>query len=185
MTRLVILDRDGVINYDSIGYVKSPAEWQAIPGSLEAIGYLKKAGLSIAVATNQSGIGRGLYTEDILKKIHNKMTYQLSQLGVSIDFIAFCPHTAEDNCNCRKPKTGMLQQITHHLDIEPTASIFIGDSLKDIDAALAHGCHPILVQTGNGMNVAGLLQEQNRIIDVFPDLASAAQHILTKLDNDQ
>ena len=184
MTRLVILDRDGVINSDHKGYVNSPDEWQPIPGSLEAIAAMKSGGLKLAVATNQSGIARNFYTEQDLMAIHNKMEHLLEQLGAKIDVIAFCPHGPDDGCACRKPKPGMLRQISRDLGIAADESIFIGDSLKDIEAAIAHGCRPILVQTGNGLRTAELLKQQQLKVEVeiFADLASASEHILSDIN---
>ena len=184
MTRLVILDRDGVINSDDKGYVKSPDEWQPIPGSLEAIAAMQVSGLKLAVATNQSGIARNFYTEQDLMAIHNKMEQLLEQLGAKIDVIAFCPHGPDDGCTCRKPKPGMLRQISRDLGIAADESIFIGDSLKDIEAAIAHGCRPILVQTGNGLHTAELLKQQQLKVEVeiFADLASASEYILSDIN---
>jgi len=148
--KLIILDRDGVINFDSEHYIKCPDEWLPIPGSLAAIAKLKELGYTIAIASNQSGIARGLYTETTLRQIHEKMQIELNKLGAKIDFIVWCPHCPDDECVCRKPKTGMLQQIAEHFDCTLDNVYFVGDSASDVKAALAVKCIPILVKTGNG-----------------------------------
>ena len=141
MTKLILLDRDGVINYDSDDFIKSPDEWRAIPGSLEAIALLNKAGIKVAVASNQSGLARGYFTEETLQKIHEKMLNELKQHNGHIDKIFYCPHGPHDHCNCRKPKPGMLFQAFQHFNITPEEAYFVGDSQRDIDAANAAGCH--------------------------------------------
>lgn len=143
--RLVILDRDGVINYDSVHYIRSPEEWNPIPGSLEAITQLHNAGFRVAVATNQSGIGRGYYTEETLAAIHQKMYHLLAQQGGKIDALFYCPHLPSDNCECRKPKPGLLQMIAKHFQCHLEKIPFIGDSLSDMNAALAVNATPIFI----------------------------------------
>lgn len=152
MRKLIILDRDGVINQDSKNFVKSPAEWHPIPGSLEAIAELNEAGYSVAIATNQSGIARGLFDIHTLDDIHQTLQDKLSSLGGHIDAIFVCPHGPDNTCDCRKPKPGLMYQAFNYFQINPTESaIFaIGDSLRDLEAAKAAGCTPILVLTGNG-----------------------------------
>lgn len=176
---LIILDRDGVINYDSDKYIKSPDEWIAIPGSLEAIAKLNQAGFTIAVATNQSGIGRKLYSEKTLRLIHEKMQNELKKVGGHIDKIFYCPHTANDHCDCRKPKTGLFEQITAQYKVSLQNVPVIGDSLRDLQAAKKMGCKVILVRTGNG---EALLRQQTPLKDVlvFDDLAAAADAIINK-----
>lgn len=147
---LVILDRDGVINEESHEYIKSPKEWLPIEGSLEAIAKLKNAGIKVTIATNQSGIARGLYTEETLDKIHLKMIQALEKLGASIDGIFYCPHHPKDNCSCRKPKPGLLKRIAKQFKADLKEAICIGDSLRDLQAAQAVGAKPIVVLTGNG-----------------------------------
>ena len=173
----LILDRDGVINQDSDQYIKSPEEWIPIPGSLEAIAELKHAGWQIAVATNQSGIARGLFSEETLAAMHQKLHDLLAQLGAQVDLIAYCPHAPDDQCGCRKPRPGLLQQIARRWDIELTGVPFIGDSRKDVEAARAVGCRPILVRTGKGERTladpAGLED-----VEIYPDLAAATRHLL-------
>ena len=143
--KLIILDRDGVINYDSVHYIKSPEEWHPIPGSLEAIARLKKAGFSVAVATNQSGIGRKYYTEETLAAIHQKMQTMLAVQNAQIDLICYCPHLPSDHCECRKPKPGLLQKIAEHFQCDLKGVPFIGDNLSDVQAALAVSAAPIFI----------------------------------------
>ena len=148
--KLVILDRDGTINQDSDQYVKSPAEWKPIPGSLEAIARLTQGGWRIVVATNQSGIARGLFDMSTLNAIHAEMHRVVNLAGGRIDAIFFCPHAADSNCECRKPKPGLLREIGSRLDIELAGVPVIGDSRKDVEAAAAVGAKPYLVLTGKG-----------------------------------
>jgi len=160
--RLIILDRDGVINEDSDAYVKSHEEWHPIPGSLEAIAALSKQGWHIVVATNQSGIGRGYYGEAELKGMHDKMDQLLAELGGKVDEIFYCPHHPDENCHCRKPKLGLFQQIAAHYHIPfPFNSVipYVGDSYRDLEAAEGAGCLPILVLTGNGEKTLRRLKE--------------------------
>lgn len=146
--KLVILDRDGVINYDSVDYIKSPEEWHAIPGSLEAIASLNKAGIKVAIASNQSGLARGYFTEATLQNIHRTMSHELAQYGGHIDKIFYCPHMPDDGCECRKPKPGLLLQACDYFKVKPAEASFVGDTEKDVIAAKAAGCQPILVETG-------------------------------------
>lgn len=175
--KLVILDRDGVINLDSDQYIKSPEEWNPIPGSLEAIALLNQAGFRVVVCTNQSGIGRGLFGMDTLNAIHDKMIRALAQLGGHVDAIFFCPHTTTDDCVCRKPKPGMLQEIEARFNISLTNVPAIGDSLRDLQAAAAVGAKPILVLTGKGRKTAAD-PELPRHIASYPDLAAAVTQII-------
>lgn len=174
---LIILDRDGVINYDSDDYIKSPDEWIPVPGSLEAIARLNRAGYHVAVASNQSGVARGFFDLTTLEKIHQKMRAELAHVGGAIDTILFCPHGPNDGCGCRKPKPGMLLEIAKKFQCELTGVLAIGDSLRDIEAALSVGATPVLVRTGKGLRT---LQEQ-RIPDdvaVYDDLAAAVDALL-------
>ena len=141
--RYIFLDRDGVINFDSPHYIRSPEEWSPIPGSLEAIHDLKKAGFRIIIITNQSGIGRGYYSESTLGDIHQKMHKALSVYNVELDGIFYCPHTPDENCECRKPKAGLLLQAAQKLQINLRGVPFIGDKETDVDAAIAGGAFPI------------------------------------------
>ncbi len=147
---LVILDRDGVINHDSDDYIKSPDEWQPIPGSLEAIARLCRADYTVIVATNQAGVGRGLFSVDMLMRIHSKMASNIRDKGGRLDSVFFCPHSPSDKCNCRKPKPGMLLEISDRLGIGLSGVPFVGDSPRDLEAATAAGAMPVLVQTGWG-----------------------------------
>ena len=174
--KLIILDRDGVINYDSDKYIKSPAEWKPIPGSIEAIARLNQSGYRIVVATNQSGIGRGLFDMGVLNAINDKMTALVFQHGGRIEALFFCPHTAAENCDCRKPKTGMFEEIARRLETDLSGVPCVGDSLRDLEAAAKMGCQPILVLTGKGKRTQ---QEGNlpRKTLVFADLAEACKHL--------
>lgn len=178
--RLLILDRDGVINRDSAAYIKSPAEWQALPGSLEAIASLCGSGYTIVVATNQSGVGRGLLDLLDLENIHAKMCAEIEASGGRIAGIYFCPHRPDEGCGCRKPETGMLQQIAASHGGSLTGVPFIGDSLRDIQAARRMGCRPLLVLTGDGRQTLAALGDEPSDVEVFPDLASAAKTLCSE-----
>lgn len=148
--KLIILDRDGVINRDSDHFIKSPDEWLPIEGSLEAIARLNQAGWRVVVASNQSGLGRGLFDMDTLNAIHEKMFKELAAVGGRIDAIFFCPHAANSTCDCRKPKPGLLQQIAQRFNANLQGVPTIGDSLRDLQAGVQVGCVPYLVLTGKG-----------------------------------
>ncbi len=151
MHKLIVLDRDGVINEDRDDYVKSADEWQPIPGSLEAMARLSQAGWDIAIATNQSGIGRGLFDMQALNAMHNKMLALLSPLGGKVAGIFFCPHTPEDECNCRKPLPGLFYDIAWRFGRQDLSGVpVVGDSWRDIEAGIFVGCQPYLVLTGKG-----------------------------------
>lgn len=171
--KLVVLDRDGVINRDSEHYIKNAEEWTPIAGSLEAIARLTQAGFRVFVATNQSGVGRGLFDMVALNAIHNKMHKAVNQLGGRIDAVFFCPHAPEAGCACRKPKPGMLLAIAERLNIALAGVPAIGDSRRDLEAARAAGARPILVLTGKGEQTAreGGLPEDT---EIHPDLAAVA-----------
>ena len=176
--KLVILDRDGVINYDSDQFVKTPAEWKAMPGSLEAIARLTQAGYRVVVATNQSGIGRGLFDMDTLNAIHEKMHRAVQAVGGRIDAVFYCPHAVDSKCDCRKPKPGMFQRISSCFNIGLSGVYAIGDSLRDLQAAVSAGAIPVLVLTGKGQDTrANEPIPENTLI--FDDLAQAVDHILT------
>jgi D-glycero-D-manno-heptose 1,7-bisphosphate phosphatase len=174
--KLAILDRDGVINYDSKQYIKSPEEWKPIPGSLAAIARLNQQGYRVVVATNQSGIGRGLFEMDTLNAIHDKMLKATAQAGGRIDAVFFCPHTNADQCDCRKPEPGMLREIGKRYNTDLADVPAIGDSLRDIQVAAAVGAQPMLVLTGNGSLTADNPDLPPATL-VFPDLAAAVAHI--------
>ena len=174
--KLVILDRDGTINQDSDQYIKSPAEWKPIPGSLEAIARLTQGGWRIAVATNQSGIARGLFDMSTLNAIHTEMHRAVGQAGGRIDAIFFCPHASDSNCECRKPRPGLLLEIASRFGVELKGVPMIGDSLRDVAAAAAAGAQPWLVLTGNGGKTrdAGGLPAGT---EVLADLAAVAARL--------
>ena len=174
--RCVLLDRDGVINYDSEEYIKSPAEWEAIPGSIEAIARLYNAGFQIAVVTNQSGVGRGLYTEDDLIAINNKMLDALWQHEAVIECVYYCPHTPTDNCECRKPKPGLIHKALWELRVEARDCILVGDSERDILAAHAGGVDAVLVETGNGLITKEILDDN---VPVYTSLAAWTEDYLS------
>ena len=178
--KLVILDRDGVINYDSPQFIKSPDEWKPIPGSLEAIAQLNQAGFRVVLASNQSGISRGLMDMATLNAIHDKMHRSLAQAGGRIDAIFYCPHATEANCNCRKPKPGMLEEIARRFGSDLDGVPCVGDSLRDLQFCTAIGAQPILVRTGKGEHTfaAGSLPRNTK---VFADLAEAAKYIIAEL----
>lgn len=174
--KLVILDRDGTINVDSPDYIKSPAEWTPIPGSLEAIARLHQADYRVVVATNQSGIGRGLFDSQALFAIHDKLQRALGLVGGRIDAFFFCPHKADDACGCRKPQPGMLLEVARRFNVAIEDVFMVGDSRKDLDAAAAAGARPVLVLTGNGAKT----QAQGNLpqgTTVYPDLGAFARQL--------
>lgn len=177
--KLVILDRDGVINFDSPQHIKSPDEWIPIPGSLEAIALLNQSGFRVVLATNQSGISRGLFDMATLNAIHDKMHRALGQFGGRIDALFYCPHSSESNCNCRKPKSGMIEEISRRFAIDLAGVPSVGDSLRDLQASATYGAQPILVRTGKGEATLaqGNLPENTWIC---ANLAEAAQRIITE-----
>lgn len=176
--KLIILDRDGVINEDSPDYIKHPDEWHAIPGSLQAIARLHQAGWRVAVASNQSGLARGLFDISALTSIHQKLRKELSQLGGAIDSFFVCPHGPDDDCVCRKPLPGLFHDVAKRYDVDLAGVPAVGDSLRDIQAASTAGCRPWLVQTGNGPKTLkqGNLPPETRIV---ADLAEAVEQILS------
>ncbi len=176
--KVVILDRDGVINNDSEGYIKTADEWIPVDGSVEAIAELHSAGYRVMVATNQSGLGRNLFDEFALAQIHYKLCSMVEEAGGIVDGIFYCPHTPEDLCECRKPDTGLLRQIEEEFECSLVGSYFIGDSYKDIQAADAFGCKPVLVRTGNGIQTEHIIKTQGREnVPVFENLAEAVQKL--------
>jgi len=168
-SKLIVLDRDGVINYDSDDYVKSVDEWIPLPGSMEALAKLTQAGFKIAIATNQSGISRGYFTVTTLDAMHQKMLTLASEAGANIDYIAYCPHGPDDHCDCRKPLPGLIHQIEKALNLSAKGCYMVGDSLRDLQAGQAAGLLPALVLTGKGQRT---LDKDNGLpgIDVFDDL---------------
>jgi D-glycero-D-manno-heptose 1,7-bisphosphate phosphatase len=175
--KLVILDRDGTINHDSDQYIKSPAEWRPIEGSLEAIARLTHAGYRIVVATNQSGIARGLFDTSTLIAIHQTLQRAAAQAGGRIDGFFFCPHAADSACDCRKPKPGMLLDIARRFNVRLSDVHMVGDALRDVEAAAAAGARPVLVLTGKGRKT----RDEDRLppgTEVFPDLAAFARQLV-------
>lgn len=152
--KLIVLDRDGVINQDSAEYIKSPDEWIPLPGSLEAIARLNEAGWRVVVATNQSGLARGYFSMEILNAIHGKMRRLLHQAGGMVDAIFICPHGPDEGCDCRKPAPGLFRDIAQRYDVDLNGVPAVGDSLRDLQAGAQVGCAPWLVLTGNGDSTA-------------------------------
>lgn len=169
--KLIILDRDGVINYDSDQFIKNPEEWKPLPGSLEAIARLTQAGYRVVVVTNQSGVGRGLFDMPTLNAIHEKMHKACAQAGGRIDAVFFCPHAADAGCECRKPKSGMIAEVAERYGTDLNGVPSVGDSLRDLEASVSLGAQPVLVLTGKGKKTQakGGLPEGTLI---YHDLAS-------------
>ena len=180
MMKLIVLDRDGVINHDSPEFIKSAAEWRPIPRSLEAIARLSKAGWTVVVATNQSGIGRGLYTRAALYGMHRKMRRRLAKLGGRIDRVYVCPHHPDAGCACRKPRAGLLRDIQKHYGIRLAEVPVVGDSLRDLQAAERVAARPILVLTGNGKRTQAALE--GRQVETYADLAAVAEALVGKVE---
>jgi D-glycero-D-manno-heptose 1,7-bisphosphate phosphatase len=174
--KLVILDRDGTINEDSDAYIKSVAEWRPVPGSLEAIARLSQAGYRLVVATNQSGIARGLFDTTTLVSIHDTLQRAAAQAGGRIDAFFFCPHAADSSCQCRKPKPGMLIEIARRFNVSLADTYMVGDSHRDVEAAAAAGAKPVLVLTGKGERT----KQDGKLppgTEVYPDLAAFARKL--------
>jgi D-glycero-D-manno-heptose 1,7-bisphosphate phosphatase len=182
--KLVILDRDGVINQDSANFIKSPNEWIALPGSLEAIALLNQSGFRVTIATNQSGIARGLFDMATLNAIHDKMHRALAQVGGRIDALFYCPHAADDHCECRKPKTGMIEDIGRRFSVDLTEVFGVGDSLRDLQAFYDAGCKPILVRSGKGEETLAQSKLPDKKLPpntlIFADLNEAVLHIIAE-----
>jgi D-glycero-D-manno-heptose 1,7-bisphosphate phosphatase len=176
--KIILLDRDGVINHDSDKFIKSADEFTFIPGSVDAIASLSQAGFKVVVCTNQSGLGRGLFTMEDLNEIHEKLHQSVEQAGGVIDVIIFCPHTPDDNCSCRKPKPGMIIDICERFNVEDMAQvIMIGDSIRDLQAITNAGGRAILVKTGNGKKTLAKETLPEGTL-VFDDLLAASQYVL-------
>jgi len=180
--KLVVLDRDGVINQESPEFIKTPEEWCPIKGSLEAIGRLSQAGYDVVVITNQSGLGRGLISADSLAKIHVRMIDYVQQHGGKVQSILFCPHHPDDNCECRKPKDGLYRDLGERLNISFDGVFSVGDSIRDLLAAQTAGAAPVLVKTGNGKKSLKEIQtNQDLKLDetpVFDNLAGFADALI-------
>jgi D-glycero-D-manno-heptose 1,7-bisphosphate phosphatase len=175
----IILDRDGVINFDSAHYIKSPDEWLPIPNSLEAVAALNRAGFRVIVATNQSGVARGYYDLETLSDIHEKMMRELAAVGGYVEEIFYCPHHPEEGCHSRKPKPGMIEAIQQKYGMSLTDTFFVGDSYADIGAAQAAGCKPLLVLTGNGHKTLENYPEF-AVIPQFSDLHAAVEYVISQ-----
>ncbi|MDW7745363.1 D-glycero-beta-D-manno-heptose 1,7-bisphosphate 7-phosphatase [Halomonas sp.] len=182
--RLVILDRDGVINQDSDDYVKSLEEWIPYPAAIEAIARLNRAGWTVAVATNQSGISRGYYGVVVLEAMHERLRELVREAGGEIAYIAYCPHGPDDDCDCRKPLPGLLEEIREALTLDSLeGSWMVGDSLRDLQAGEPMGCRPVLVRTGKGRRT----EEKGEGLDgamVFDDLAAFVEWLLARRGSD-
>ena len=176
MTRLILLDRDGVVNHDSPDYIKTPEEWKAIPGSIQAISDLKRSGRLVAVCTNQSGVARGMLSLAQLQAIHQKMSAALANCGAALDGLIFCPHHPDEGCSCRKPQPGMLLEMMAQLGVAADQTVYVGDSIRDAEAAAAAGCRFVLVRTGNGKAAEPRLRRQD-LAEVYDDLADFASSL--------
>ena len=176
MLKLLILDRDGVINYDSDAYIKSVAEWIPLPGSIEAIAQLSKAGWTVAIATNQSGIARGYYDIATLDAMHARLRTLVAEQGGEVGLVVYCPHGPDEGCDCRKPKPGMLKTIAGYYKVPLAGIWFVGDSLGDLEAAKAVDSQPVLVKTGKGEKT----QAKNLPVGtlIFDDLAAVAAELI-------
>ncbi len=176
--KLLILDRDGVINQDSDAYIKSLDEWRPIPGALDAIARLSRAGWTVAVATNQSGVARGYFTRETLDAMHHRLRERVAERGGELGLILYCPHGPDEGCDCRKPKPGLLRRIAAHYDVPLEGVWFVGDSRGDLEAAVAAGCQPVLVKTGKGPRT--LETPLPASVLVFDDLAAVADRLLAR-----
>lgn len=171
-----------MINHDSDDYIKSPEEWTPIKGSIEAIAKLSQAGYNIAILTNQSGIGRGYFDTDMLMQIHVRMMDYISRAGGKIDCVLFCPHHPDEECDCRKPKTGLYKQLKHRTKLNFRDTFSVGDSIRDLQAASGAGAKPVLVKTGNGRKSLKKIQQgEHAELEsclVFNNLSSFADHLI-------
>ena len=179
MARLILLDRDGVLNVDSPHFVRNADEWVPIPGALSAVAELKRAGFLVGVCTNQSGVGRGLFSEATLGDIHRKLHQALHAVGGSLDDLRYCPHAPDAGCDCRKPAPGMLLSAMAEMGVEPADTIFVGDAIRDVEAAHAAGCAAALVRTGKGAQVEPLARGMG-VRWVGDDLAAFAEWIIAE-----
>lgn len=176
---VIILDRDGVINADRPDFVKSASEWHPLPGSIDAIARLSRAGYRIAVASNQSGLGRGLFDQAALEKIHEKMLLAIREAGGDVELIEICPHHPNERCQCRKPQPGLLYSLAMQMGVELQDVPCVGDSTRDIQAAAAAGARPMLVMTGNGQDALRELEQQSQqVTEVFDNLSAVADFLI-------
>lgn len=176
MGGVVVLDRDGVINADSAAFIKSPAEWRPLPGSLAAIAALHRAGLRVVVASNQSGLARGLFDQAVLEAIHGKMLRAVEAAGGRLHGVYYCPHGPDQGCDCRKPAPGLLRRIATDFQVAPDSLIMVGDAERDLQAAWALGARAVLVLTGKGRQTLETMARPPA--EVYPDLAAAARQLL-------
>ena len=176
--RLVILDRDGVINEDSDAFIKSVDEWRPLPGSIGAIAALSRNGYTVAVASNQSGLARGLFARPALRNMHRKLRRLVAARGGRVDRIVVCPHGPDDGCSCRKPAPGLLLRLARHYGTSLDGVPVVGDSLRDLEAAAAVGAAPVLVRTGKGRKTESSLPAGLRNTPVFDDLAAFVTEFL-------
>lgn len=182
--KLVILDRDGTVNQDSADFVKSPDEWVALPGALEAIARLNHAGWHVVIASNQSGLGRGLFDVSALNAMHDKMHRMLAAVGARVDAVFYCPHAPDEGCHCRKPKPGLFELIGERYGVDLHGVPAVGDSARDLQAGVAVGCEPHLVLTGKAAALAGqpLPPEYPAATHTHADLAAFADFLLMRDD---
>ncbi|WP_296444469.1 D-glycero-beta-D-manno-heptose 1,7-bisphosphate 7-phosphatase [Rhodoferax sp. UBA5149] len=180
--KLVILDRDGTINLDSADYVKSPEEWAPLPGALEAIARLNHAGWHVVIASNQSGLGRGLFDVSTLNAMHTKMHKLLAAVGGRIDAVFYCPHAPDEGCRCRKPEPGLFEQIGERYGLDLAGVPAVGDTARDVLASVAAGCEPHLVLTGKGATYRGrsLPETFPKALRVHDDLAAFADFLIAR-----
>jgi D-glycero-D-manno-heptose 1,7-bisphosphate phosphatase len=176
--KLVVLDRDGVINRDSRDFIKSVSEWVPLEGSMPAIGLLSQAGYTVAVASNQSGLGRGLFTRAALYRMHRKMRRLAARDGGTIDRIVYCPHRPGDGCDCRKPLPGLLRQLERHYRVSMRGIPVVGDSARDLQAARELGARPVLVRTGNGARTERSLLSRGESVETYDDLLHFATSLV-------
>ncbi|MDX8392920.1 MAG: D-glycero-beta-D-manno-heptose 1,7-bisphosphate 7-phosphatase [Mariprofundaceae bacterium] len=180
LPKAVLLDRDGVINFDSPDYILTPAQWQPVPGSLQAIARLSRAGIQVAICSNQSALGRGMLEQQVFQTIHAKMMLAIEEAGGEVAHVAYCPHAPDGGCLCRKPLPGMIDESLQVLQVPTTEAIFIGDSIRDVQAAHAAGVVAMLVQSGYGDAAAILEKSQALMPDIrcYDDLAQAVDALL-------
>lgn len=181
--KLVVVDRDGTLNQDPEDFLRGPDDWVPLPGALEAIARLNGAGWRVVVASNQSGLGRGLFDVETLNAVHARMHKALAQAGARVDAVFFCPHAPEDDCDCRKPKPGLFLQIAARYRVAPTQIVAVGDSLRDVGAGVAAGCDTHLVLTGQsaGFRSCGLPSGLPRGVTVHADLSAFADALLARV----
>lgn len=174
--RVLIVDRDGVINEDSPDFIKTPEEWRPLPGSLEALAMATQLGFTVFVVSNQSGLARGIVEVDQLQRIHTRLVTEVARCGGRIDAILYCPHGPDDGCHCRKPRPGLLECIAERTGASLQDAIFVGDRLSDLQAARAVGARAVLVETGHGRETAAKLPAHERLA-VYPDLAAVVNRL--------